>query len=353
MTVSDSASVETAMLRKYRGILARRRAVLLALVLVVAVCFVIDIATGPAMLSPLEVLRALAGQELGSGVNTIVFGIRLPAAILSILVGVALSLAGAEMQTLLDNPMASPFTLGLSSAATFGAALAIIVGTSLPFVDGEWFVFVNAFLMALLSAFLLRVLSRLYSHDTSAIVLFGIALLFAFNAMVAMIQFFASEQALQQLVFWTMGSLDRGDWNKILILAVTVLAMGFWSWRSVASMNALRLGRERAASLGLDMDRYSLGALVRVSLLTGISVAIVGVVGFIGLVGPHMARLLVGGEHRYLLPAAALSGAAIMSMASILSRMLLSGVVLPIGLVTALVGVPLFMVLILRNSGRN
>lgn len=353
MTASDSAPAESAVLRSYRDIIARRRAVLAALALLVVVCFVIDIATGPAMLSPLEVLRALAGQEVGRGVNTIVFGIRLPAAILAILVGVALSLAGAEMQTLLDNPMASPFTLGLSSAATFGAALAIIVGTSLPFVDGEWFVFVNAFVMALLSAFLLRLLSRLYSHDTSAIVLFGIALLFAFNAMVALIQFFASEQALQQLVFWTMGSLDRGDWTKILILAVTVVLMGFWSWSSVASMNALRLGRERAASLGLDMDRYSFGALVRVSLLTGISVAIVGVVGFIGLVGPHMARLLVGGEHRYLLPAAALSGAAIMSMASIMSRMLMSGVVLPIGLVTALVGVPLFMVLILRNSGRN
>lgn len=353
MTAESSVSAGAGTLGQYRAILARRRIVLFTLAVTVVVCFVIDLATGPAMLSPMEVLRALTGQEVDRGVNTIVFGIRLPAAILAILVGAALSLAGAEMQTLLDNPMASPFTLGLSSAATFGAALAIVIGASLPFISADWFIFANAFLMALLSAFLLRLLSRLYSHDTASIVLFGIALLFAFNALVALIQFFASEQALQQLVFWTMGSLDRADWTRIALLALTVIVVGLWSWRAVPSMNALRLGSERAISLGVDMDRYSFGALVRVSLLTGISVAIVGVVGFIGLVGPHMARLLVGGEHRYMLPAAALCGAAVMSMASILSRMLLNGVVLPIGLVTALVGVPLFMVLILRNRGRG
>lgn len=353
MTASGTVSIGAGTLKEYRAIVARRRAVLAGLAVTVAVCFLVDLATGPAMLSPVEVLRALTGQEVGRGVHTIVFGIRLPAAVLAILVGAALSLAGAEMQTLLDNPMASPFTLGLSSAATFGAALAIVIGAGLPFISADWFIFANAFLMALLSAFLLRMLSRLYSHDTSSIVLFGIALLFAFNAMVALIQFFASEQALQQLVFWTMGSLDRADWTRIALLALTVVLVGCWSWRAVPAMNALRLGNERAVSLGVDMNRYSLAALVRVSLLTGISVAIVGVVGFIGLVGPHMARLLVGGEHRYMLPAAVLSGAAVTSMASILSRMLINGVVLPIGLVTALVGVPLFMALILRNRGRG
>ncbi len=353
MSLPPSPTATLSALQQYRRIVAQRRIILLGLCIAVVLCFLVDIATGPAMLSPMDVLRALSGREVGRGVSTIVFGIRLPAAILAVLVGAALSLAGMEMQTLLDNPMASPFTLGLSSAATLGAALAIVIGVSIPFVAGEWFVFVNAFLMALLSALLLRLLARLYRNDTASIVLFGISLLFAFNAMVALIQFFASEHALQQLVFWTMGSLDRADPVRIGLLAASVLAVSLWSWRSVPAMNALHLGKERAISLGVDMDRYSYAALIRVSLLTGIAVAIVGVIGFVGLVGPHIARLLVGGNHRAAMPATMLCGAIIVSLASILSRMLINGVVLPIGLVTAIVGVPLFMALILRSRSRG
>ncbi|MGU3575529.1 FecCD family ABC transporter permease [Brucellaceae bacterium C25G] len=353
MTFMPSKPAKIEVLLNYQRLLQKRRIIICCLLIMVVVVFLTDLATGPAMLSPKDVLQALSGYDVERRISSIVLGIRLPAAVLAILVGAALSLAGMEMQTLLDNPMASPFTLGLSSAATLGAALAIIAGVSIPFISGDWFIFVNAFLMALFSAFLLHLLARFYNNDTSSIVLFGIALLFAFNALVALIQFFASERALQQLVFWTMGSLERADWPKIYLLTAVLIIVFSSSWKSVPAMNALQLGKERAVSLGVDMNRYSYGVLVRVSLLTGTAISIVGVIGFVGLVGPHIARLLVGEDQRYTLPATVLCGALIVSIASILSRMMIDGIVLPIGLVTAIVGVPLFMALILRSGARH
>ncbi|TDR87070.1 FecCD family ABC transporter permease [Enterovirga rhinocerotis] len=334
----------------------RRRLAILLLLAAIALCgFVLDVSTGPANLAPGQVLRALLDPGgVGRGLASIVWDVRLPIALLALGVGAALSLAGAEMQTVLDNPLASPFTLGMSSAATFGAALAIVLDLSVPGVPQGWLISVNAFLFALLSAMLLQMLARLRGiAGPETIVLFGIALLFSFNALVALIQFVASEQALQQLVFWTLGSLSRASFDKAgavaLVIAVTLPLSVASSWQ----LTALRLGEERAASFGVPVGRLRFFALARISLLTGTAVAFVGVIGFVGLIGPHIARLLVGEDHRFFLPGSVLAGAALMAFASVASKIIVPGVLIPVGIVTALVGIPAFLAIVLTSGRRG
>ena len=347
MVIAQSAAA----LVIYRAKLRRRLLVLGMLASAIVVGVSVDVVLGPSNLPVIESVRALAGAEVEPSVAVIVWDLRLPYALMALLVGGALALAGAEMQTVLNNPLASPFTLGLSSAAIFGAALALVVDVDLAGVPTEWLISANAFLCAFGSVLLLQAVARLRNVGAETLVLFGIALFFTFNALVAIMQFIASEQALQQLVFWTMGSLGRSDWDTVAVLGAVLAVVLPFSMRAAWPMTALRLGEERAQSAGIDVERLRHWSLLRVSLLTGASVAFVGTIAFVGLVGPHIARLLVGEDHRFFLPASTLSGALLMSLASIVSKTVVPGVVVPIGLVTALIGVPFFVSLLVGRRG--
>lgn len=337
----------------YARLRARRLAIVAALALLCVAAFVLDLVTGPSGLTPGQVLRGLlAPDQLTAPQRVILWQVRLPYALMAVLVGAALSLAGAEMQTILNNPLASPFTLGVSSAASFGAALAIVLGLSLPLVPSEWMVPLNAFIFAFGSVLLLQLLARQRSADVETVVLLGIALVFAFNALVALLQFVSAQEALQQLVFWTMGSLSRATWNQLAVFAVALLLVVPWSLHAASRLTSLRLGEDRARSFGVDVARLRFLALLRVSLLAAVSVAFAGTIGFIGLVGPHIARLLLGEDHRFLLPASLLCGALIMSLASAASKVLVPGALMPVGIVTSIVGVPVFLFLIFRKPGR-
>lgn len=336
------------------GRFMRRRLLACGLALLaLALTFVADLATGPSSLPLGQALTGLFDPgSLSRSARVILFEIRLPTTLIALGVGAALSLAGAEMQTVLANPLASPFTMGVSSASACGAALAIVLGIGLPGIPADWTVSGNAFLFALCATLLLQAVTRLRGAGVESMVLFGIALSFAFNALVALTQFVASEQALQQLVFWTMGSLARATYERVALLALVLAAVMPFSLRASWRMTALRLGEDRARSFGVDVERLRFQSLVRISLLTGTAVAFVGTVGFVGLVGPHIARLLVGEDHRFLLPVSVLTGAAILLAASIISKILVPGVVMPIGIVTALVGLPVFVALILGRGSR-
>ncbi|WP_414896761.1 FecCD family ABC transporter permease [Rhodovulum sp. YEN HP10] len=327
------------------------RLVLLALLLVAGV--LADVLTGPSGLAVRDVLAALIGQgQADASVGVIVWQVRLPTAILAVLVGASLSLAGAEMQTILRNPLASPFTLGLSSAASFGAALVIVLGVALPHVPDRFAVPAMAFAFAFGTVLLIQLVGNRRSVPPGVLILFGIAMVFGFNALVAVIQFVAPADALQQLVFWTMGSLGRADtWSNLLLGGVLLAVMPF-SFRAARALTVLELGRERAESLGVSFARLRFGSLLRASLMAATAVAFSGTIGFVGLVGPHVARLLVGDHHRFLLPASILCGASVMSFASIAAKLILPGVLLPIGIVTTLVGLPVFLLLLLRQWSR-
>lgn len=336
----------------YRVILRRRVSLLALLVVFIAASMLLDFTLGPSGL-PLDTLwqTLVDPASADAGTRVIVWDIRMPYALMAIIVGLTLGLAGAEMQTILNNPLASPFTLGVSSAAAFGAALAIVLGIGIPGVPGQWFISANAFLFALLAALLLDGITRWTQVATSGVVLFGIALVFTFNALVSMLQFIANEDTLQGLVFWTMGSIARASWEKLGILLLALAVIMPLSMLSSWKLTSLRLGEDRAISFGINVRRLRLATLLRISILSALSVAFVGPIGFIGLVAPHIARMLFGEDHRFYLPGSALIGSLVLSLASIVSKNLIDGVIIPVGIVTSLVGVPFFITIIVRHRG--
>lgn len=351
-TLLAENGLETDTITHYRQVLRQRLLLIGVLVLAILASVILDFTLGPAGLSLDTLWQTLTHPDaVDAGTRVIVWDIRLPYALMAVVVGFSLGLAGAEMQTILNNPLASPYTLGVSSAAAFGAALAIILGIGIPGVPDQWFISANAFVFALFAALMLDGVTRWTKVSTSGVVLFGIALVFTFNALVSMMQFIASEDTLQGLVFWTMGSLARASWEKLGVLTAAFAILIPFSMLSSWKLTALRLGEDRAVSFGIDVRRLRLATLLRISILSALAVAFVGPIGFIGLVAPHIARMMFGEDHRYYLPASALVGALVLSLASVASKNLISGVIIPVGIVTSLVGVPFFLSIILRHRG--
>ncbi|CAB3740032.1 FecCD family ABC transporter permease [Achromobacter kerstersii] len=335
----------------YRHILRRRAGLIALLLAAIFMALLIDFTIGPTGLPWRELWRTLSAPEAADATyRVIVWDIRLPSALMAALVGMALGLAGAEMQTILNNPLASPYTLGVSSAAALGASLAIVLQFGIPGVPSGWLIGGNAFVFAIGAALLLDTVARWSGMNTSGVVLFGIAMVFTFNALVSLVQFLASAEALQSLVFWTMGSLARSSWTSVGVMVTAIVLTLPVAMRQSWKLTALRLGEDRAASFGVDVRRVRVAALARVSLLSALAVAFVGTIGFIGLVAPHIARRLFGEDHRFYLPGSALVGALILSLASVVSKNLLPDVVVPVGIVTALVGIPFFVAVVLRRQ---
>ncbi|CAQ83776.1 similar to hemin/siderophore abc transporter [Photorhabdus asymbiotica] len=325
---------------------------MVSIFLVIGASLVLDFTIGPSGLSLQSLWQTLVSPDsVDAGTRVIVWDIRLPYALMAVVIGLSLGLAGAEMQTILNNPLASPFTLGVSQAAAFGAALAIVSGIGIPGVPDQWFISANAFIFALLAALVLDGITRWTRAATYGVVLFGIALYFTFDALVSMMQFIATEDTLQGLVLWTMGSLARATWIKLGVMLLVFAVIFPISMMNAWKLTALRLGEDRAISFGIDARRLRLGTLLRISILSALAVAFVGPIAFIGLVAPHIARMMFGEDHRFYLPASALIGALVLSMTSIISKNLIPGVIIPVGIVTALVGVPFFLSIILRYRG--
>ncbi|WP_437628622.1 iron ABC transporter permease [Achromobacter xylosoxidans] len=338
----------------YRRTRRRRLLLALALAVLIGASLLADLATGPAGLAPADLLRTLLHPDgADAGTRVIVWQFRLPYALMASLVGVALGLGGAEMQTMLDNPLASPYTLGVSAAAAFGASLAITLDWHLPALPPGMVVSLSAFASTLVSVLVLERVARWRGGSTLGVVLFGIALVYAFQALVMLLQFIASEEALQGIVFWTMGSLARANWTSVGAMAVALALALPYSLRDAWKLTAVRLGEERAASFGIDVKRLRLVSLLRVSALAALAVSFVGTIGFVGLVAPHIARLLLGEDHRHYLPGSALAGALILSLASVASKTVLPGALVPVGIVTSLVGIPFFLTIVIRALKRS
>lgn len=339
---------------RYRALAGRRLLLIAGFALALGLSFLVDIAWGPARYALGDVIATiLSPGSVSEKIRVVVWDIRMPMALMAVITGACLSLAGAQMQTILANPLASPFTLGISAAASFGAALALVLGVSLVPLAGPFMVPLNAFAMALVATMIIHFVSQARGVTVQTVVLLGIALVFTFNALLAFLQYLATEQALQSVVFWTMGSLTKATWDKIWItLAVLVFCLPLFARRAWA-LTAIRLGEDKAASFGVDVRRIRLETMLVVALLAAVPVSFVGTIGFVGLVGPHIARMVVGEDQRFFLPASVLCGALLLSVTSVVSKSILPGVVFPIGIITALVGVPFFFSLILSNVRRS
>lgn len=338
----------------YRRFVFRRVLWLTVLTILLVASVLYNIANGPAGLDIGTVITGIFDPAtLPIAERIIIWDVRLPYALMAAIVGACLSLAGAEMQTVLNNSLASPSTLGVMYAATLGASLAIVFDLAGPLgIPENYIVPVCAFVGAVASILLIQTLSRAYGATVDTVVLFGIAMVFALQALISLIQFVADSDSLQQIVFWTMGSLARATWEKLAIITAVFAICLPLSIRQVWKMTALRGGESYAISFGVSVERLRLIVLLRVSVLTAVAVAFTGVIGFIGLVGPHIARLAFGEDHRFYLPGSALAGAFILSGASIASKSIVPGILIPDGIVTALIGIPLFLGLLLAQKRR-
>lgn len=331
---------------------ARRAAVTGLALAALAASFAADLATGPALLPVADVLRVLGGLSDDRMLEAIVLQLRLPIAVMAGLVGAALGLSGAVMQTILNNPLASSYTLGISAGAGFGAALAILAGAALP-VPEAWAIPIAAFAFAGLACAMVAGVGQLRGATPELLVLADIACLFLFQSLLSLLQFLASPEALQQIVFWLFGSLMRASLPKAAVVGGVLVVVQPLLLRDAWRLTALRLGDDRAMALGVRVGALRLRCFAVVSLLTGVAVAFVGTIGFVGLVAPHIARMLVGEDQRHLLPASAAFGALLLSVASVASKVIVPGTVFPIGIVTALVGVPFFAWLVLAAGPRG
>ncbi len=326
----------------------RKWALIAALAVLCALTCVTDVLTAAASpayrLTAGEVLACLLHPaQAASGTYVIVIRMRLPIALMALVIGFSLGTSGAVMQTILHNPLASPYTLGVGTAAGFGASLAIVLGLGAVATSGL------AFLFAMLICVMIYLMGRRHVNSGS-LVLSGIACLFLFQAMQALLQYGASEDQNQSIVFWSFGSLQRTDWYKLGLTATVAGVTAPLIFGDAWKYTALTMGDARAESLGVNVSRLKLKAFFLISLMAAVSVCFTGSIGFIGLAGPHIARMLVGEDQRFYMPVSALCGAVLLSAASVISKILQPGAVFPIGIVTSLIGVPFFFSLVFRKN---
>lgn len=356
---AGSADIETDAPRRARR--PRRYATQLALigagVIAILVASVIGVQLGTSGASLGAILDTIWSRITGAGaadakerqLQIIIWELRVPRVLLAIFGGAALGIAGALFQGLLRNPLVSPYTLGIAPAAAFGASLAVIFfgastgGSTIALVVG-------ALALALLNTVLVLTLASAKQLDATTLILVGIALTQLFGALTAGIQYFAEDEVLASIVRWTWGSVNSAVWYQVLTLIVLlVLTYPYLQLRSGA-INAIAFaGDDAAKSLGINVSRIRLHVIAVAAVLTAITIAFTGIIGFVGLVGPHIARLIIGANHRFLIPFSAVIGALLLVVADSVGRVLLAPAVIPVGIIDALVGAPIFIYLILTR----
>ena len=331
-----------------------------ALGLLLALALWLSLALGPVSLplgDTLQALLRLFGVPLqGEGVlqaELILGQIRLPRTLLGLAVGAVLALSGVAMQGLFRNPLADPGLIGVSSGAALGAAVAIVGGTllgGLPAGLEPYLLSLCAFLGGLgVTALVYRLGRRDGQTHVATMLLAGIALTALAGAAIGLFTYLADDATLRSLTFWNLGSLNGASYARLWPLLLVTVGVALWLPRRARALNALLLGESEARHLGFDVERLKRELVFCTALGVGAAVAAAGLIGFIGLVVPHLVRLLVGPDHRLLLPASALAGASLLLFADLAARLLLAPAELPIGIVTALLGAPFFLYLLLRG----
>ncbi|WP_456385539.1 FecCD family ABC transporter permease [Desulfolithobacter sp.] len=339
-----NATVET-LCRRYRERTGYKVLFLCLSTALLAVAIIAGLSTGASGLSPAETMRALF-RETGR-THSIIWMLRLPRVLMAALVGFGLGIAGTVFQAILRNPLASPFTLGVGSAAGFGAVTVIL------FLGGGFQIYRvagSAFAAAMVSGFLILAVARMKRASAETMILTGIAQMFLFSSLTSLFQYMGTMEQVHEVVFWFFGSLSKAGWHEIGMATVLILAPLPLLLRRGWDFNLLAGGDESAMALGVDVERLRMWGVIAGSLMTAGSICFTGVIGFVGLVAPHITRMVIGSDHRFLLPAAGLVGAVVVVAADTLGRTLWTPRVIPIGIMTSFIGVPFFFYLLLRRT---
>lgn len=334
---------------------ARRPVILGGLAALLAIAFVLALATGAAPIAFSDVLRALAGMAADPRDAAIIQSIRLPRALLAVIAGMALAGAGAAFQGLFRNPLADPSLIGVSGGAALGAVAVIVLGSFLvgvlPFLASPWLLPIAAFAGGLAATFAIQGLAQMRGEAaTATLLLAGIAINALTGALTGLLVYVSTDTQLRDFTFWSMGSLASGGWRAVTAAALPVLlALGIILSRARA-LDAMLLGEREALHLGVPVQRLKHVVMITAALAVSSAVAFCGIIAFAGVVVPHVVRLMAGPDHRIVLPGSMLAGATLLLAADSFARVVVAPAELPIGLVTAALGSPFFLWLLIRRG---
>ncbi len=323
------------------------------LIILLPLAAMVSLTLGTVDISLADGLNAIVGNSSSAQINTILFDIRLPRILLAISVGAVLASTGAVMQGLFRNPLADPSLIGVSSGASVGASLMIV--TTGGFIQvgalmGLSLVALGAFLGGFAATLLVyRLATSNIGTSVTTMLLAGIAIGALAGALNSLLSYFSDNDMLRQISLWQMGNLSGASWAKVSIMGVVAVLLLVSFPRESKALNALLLGESEARHLGIDVQRVKRRLIVLTALGVGVSVALAGLVGFVGLIIPHMVRLVIGPDHRWLIPASALAGATLLVIADSLARIVVIPAELPTGILTALLGAPFFVALLLQQ----
>lgn len=350
-------------LKQYDRFIYRKRAALFAALLVMMLAALLYMGIGSLRISPAEILRVLAGKGEQKYV-TAIRNIRLPRVLAAILIGAILASSGAVMQCVLRNPLASVSTLGVSQGAAFGAALGIIVfgggmitnsnSNSTVAVHNPYIVTMCAFAFGSVSSLVVISISRLKrSLGPGGLILAGTALSAMFAGGSTLLQYFSDDTSLGAVVFWTFGNLGNVGWQDLRFLAAVFVLCELFFLFNRWNYNAMEAGFDTATSLGVNASRLMLASMGICSLSAAAAVSFAGIIGFVGLIAPHIMRFFVGNDQRYLIPGSAICGSALLILADAAAKLIDPPVILPIGAIMSFIGGPVFLILLFRGRSGN
>ena len=340
----DTVSLQDCKRKNHRNIM-----VLLAIAMIVVLFMLISIAVGMLNIPISRVVECLFHKD-SSTEGIIIWEWRLPIAVGSVMVGMALGVAGTVMQCILKNPLGSPYTLGLSNAAALGASIGILVTTgsiNLGY-DSPIVVTIFAFLFSMIATGFIIVMAKYTSISPEAMVLAGVALSSIFSAACSALQYFASDSELASIVYWTFGDVTKLSWTKLGIMFFTLVPCVAYFYYKRWDYNALDAGDMTAKCLGINIDRTRIMGLVLSSVVTSVAVSCDGVIGFVGLLGPHLVRRMIGSDHRFLIPGSMIVGALILLVSNFIGQNAFT-FVMPVGIITSFLGGPLFLIILLKS----
>jgi iron complex transport system permease protein len=339
---------------RYKGFVKRKLFFLIIGLIVLFVAIVLAAQTGPLNISFFDVTRYIVTFDM-TGAGGVIWNIRMVRILGALLAGAGLAVAGVVMQCILHNPLASPFTLGISNAAAFGASFAIIflgAGSSMTHlvsISNPYVTTICAFLFSLVATGSILVLTKLTKVSAETMVLAGIAISAMFTAGLSFMQYIATDSQLGNIVAWTFGDIGKATWSwNSLILLVTVPVILYFFYRRW-DYNAMDAGEDTAKGLGVNTERERIIGMILSSVLSAVIVSFFGIIAFIGLLAPHIARMIIGGDHRYLIPLSIILGAIIMIVADLIGQVILYPSVIPVGIITSMLGGPLFIYLLVKR----
>lgn len=346
---------------RYYTYIEHKKLLLLAGFAAMAALILLSISLGAVPIPIAKVLEVLFSPSESSRFHAIVLNIRLPQALTAMVAGGGLAVSGAVMQIILQNPLGSPFTLGISNAAAFGAAFSVMIlgtgimqssGTNPVSIASPYQTTLAAFAMTLIASGIILLLSRLKKSSPEVMVLAGVTLGSLFTAGTMFLQYFADDVQLAAMVFWTFGDTARASWGELFIITVvTLLSFLFFLYKRW-DYNALNMGHETAHGLGVSVGRVRLSGMLVSSLVTAVIISFIGVIGFVGLVAPHITRRLIGEDQRFFIPGSMLTGSLLLLASDLIARLLLAPQVLPAAIITSFLGAPIFISLLLRGYRR-